>query len=47
MPPAKLGLKALLKPWVVEREGKTTPRAPNRCLALIYIHGVIDSMYDV
>ena len=34
----------MLKPWAVERDGSTTPRAPNRCLALISIQGTIDSM---
>ena len=39
-----LGARALLKPLVVERDGSTTPRAPNMCLALISSQGTIDSM---
>ena len=35
------------EPLVVDREGSTTPLAPNICFALISSHGTIDSMYDV
>ena len=43
-PPAKVGANALLNPLVVLRDGSTTPRAPNMCLALISSQGTIDSM---